>query len=179
MKEFSHWMGNHQAAWRKGRVTTDHLGTHNGCTRSWILPPADWEEGLWPELRTPSPNAVATYLATEGVGRHTGCHNLKSSWIACVNLYFPFRESTAGKSLLAGFLQSKVSNRIRTVDRVELEYAEQGGLDPASLLGELGGSRGSGLSAALRQAFAACSSCRWTRARRAHRWTPAARRRPT
>jgi hypothetical protein len=83
-------------------------------------------------------------LANEQVGKHTGAHNLKSSWVACANLYFPFGVTAEDRHLLAGFLSSIVSDQIRTVDRVELEYAEEGALHPAALLGETGGSRGAG-----------------------------------
>jgi hypothetical protein len=142
MKEFGKWMGEYQARWRRGRASTDEHGFHNGRARSWILPPAWWEEGLWPELRTGSGNAIADYLTRENVGKHTGANNLKSSWIACANLYFPFRTTGEDRSMLAGFLRRAVSERIHSVEQIELEYAEEGALHPAELLGESGGSRG-------------------------------------
>jgi len=144
VKDFTQWMGEHQTNWRRGNVSTDEQGTQNGRPYPWILPPACWEDGLWPGLRTPSTNAIADYLTREKADKHTGAHNLKSSWIACANLYFPFQETAEGRSLIAGFLRTVVSDEIRTVDRVELEYAEDGELHPATLLGETGGTRGAG-----------------------------------
>lgn len=61
----------------------------------------------------------------------------------CANLYFPFGRSVEGLILLAGFLRSYVAPDVQSVDSLELEYAEEGDLHPSSLLGELGGSRGS------------------------------------
>jgi len=57
----------------------------------------------------------------------------------CANLYFPFGED---KQLLSGFLNKSVSDKISTVDRIELEYSEGGELNPAELLGEPQGTRG-------------------------------------
>ena len=142
MKDFATWMGQYQTEWRRGRISTDEHGEQNGHTHSWIVPPAYWEEGLWPGVRSRSTNSLPHYLRANNVKEHPGVRNLKSSWIACANLYFPFRETAQSKSLIAGFLQSAVSDQIRTVDEVELEYAEKGPLRPSALLGEIGGSRG-------------------------------------
>lgn len=61
----------------------------------------------------------------------------------CANLYFPFR-SSAGRDLLASFLQKAISPTIQSVARVELEYeAEELHLKPKRVLGEDGG-RGAG-----------------------------------
>lgn len=144
MKEFGQWMGEHQAKWRRGKVSTDEHGTQNGRSYAWILPPTCWEENLWSGLRASSTNAIAEYLTSERADKHSGTNNLKSSWIACANLYFPFRVTDEDRGLLAGFLRRAVSDQIKTVDRVELEYAEEGALHPAVLLGETGGSRGKG-----------------------------------
>jgi hypothetical protein len=75
-----------------------------------------------------------------------GVHNLKSSWVQCANLYFPFGAAEEGRSLLAGFLRAHVSPDIQSVEALELEYAEEENshLHPSPLLGEQGGSRGSG-----------------------------------
>lgn len=55
----------------------------------------------------------------------------------CANLYFPFRDN---REMLAGFLNKYVSDRIRTVDRIELEYEDK--LKQSELLGEPQGTRG-------------------------------------
>lgn len=103
-----------------------------------------WEEGLWPGIRSGSAHSLPEYLHRNNVQKHGGVHNLKSSWMQCANLYFPFGRSPEGRAILAGFLQRHVAPEIDSVDSVELEYAEEGDLNPSSLLGELGGSRGSG-----------------------------------
>ncbi len=78
------------------------------------------------------------------VQKHGGVHNLKSSWILCANLYFPFRSSAEGRALFASFLKRHVDSKIDTLEAIELEFAEPEGseLHPSHLLGEEGGNRG-------------------------------------
>jgi hypothetical protein len=135
---------NHQISWRRSNVTAKAWGTQGNVCYPWILPPEDWEQGLWPGIRTGSTNSVADYLESARVRRHGASNNLKSSWVLCANLYFPFGATEDGRSLLASFLHAEVDQRIRSVDRVELEYAGEGVLSPANLLGEVGGARGVG-----------------------------------
>ncbi|MBA3483225.1 MAG: hypothetical protein H0T51_15560 [Pirellulales bacterium] len=145
MNTFDEQVCEHQVQWRHaaGLPTNEH-GLYNGEPYPWILPPQFWEYGLWPGIRSGSECSLPNYLRDERIQRHTGSNNLKSSWVACANLYFPFRHSQAGLELLAGFLQRHVSSAVQTVDAVELEYAELGDCAPSQLLGEAGGSRGSG-----------------------------------
>ena len=89
-------------------------------------------------------HSVPAYLQQRRVQRHTGSHNLKSSWVSGVNTYFPFGRSQSGRALIAAFLASHVDDRVRSVDSIELEWAGEGELSPSVLLGEGGGSRGSG-----------------------------------
>ena len=121
--------------WRRGNINTDELGVQNGLERPWILPERLWTDGLWDGVK----ESLPAYLEETGVQKHKGCNNLKSSWILCANLYFPFREDN---NLLASFLNRYVDDRIESVSRVELEYAEDSPLDPATLLGEPQGKRG-------------------------------------
>lgn len=135
-----------QIQWRKssGHVDTTVCGYQNGHQRKWILPSEKWEQGLWPQIRSGTPHSLPDYLKRNGIQPHTGKHNLKSSWVLCANLYFPFGQTADGKALLASFLQKHVSSAIKSVDDLHLEYAEDGDLSPEKLLGESGGSRGSG-----------------------------------
>jgi hypothetical protein len=57
----------------------------------------------------------------------------------CANLYFPFHED---KNLLAGFINKFICDQVRTLERIELEYAGDGELHPSKLLGEPEGQRG-------------------------------------
>lgn len=135
MSAFDKSIEAQQVEWRKRYIASSEMGIQNGKRRLWILPEHLWAEGLWDGIRTSLPE----YLTREQVQRHKGCHNLKSSWMLCANLYFPFREDLP---LLASFLREHVDGRVETVDRIELEYAEEGDLCPARLLGEPEGSRG-------------------------------------
>ena len=134
-REINDWMN----AWRNGNVATKQQGIQNGKQRPWILPREIWEEGLWEDIRSGSDNSLPVYLANAEVQKHGGSHNLKSSWVMCANLYFPFRQDLP---LLAGFLKSVISSNIKSVDAIELEYAEGGQLAPSVLLCEPEGQRG-------------------------------------
>ena len=147
-ESFDQWLERRQVEWRDGHVGIRELGTHAGHRRKWILPssPKDaWEEGLWPGIRSGRADSVQDYLDANNVQKHTGANNLKSSWVLCANLYFPFRETVGGKALIAGFLHDHVASEVESVHAVELEFAsEDETLSPEKLLGEAGGSRGSG-----------------------------------
>lgn len=108
-----------------------------------ILRPMDWEYNLWPGIRSGAPDSLSRYLSSERIRRHRDATHLNSSWIACANLYFPFRANGEARQLLAGFLAQFVPE-IERVETLELEYEPQGDLSPASLLGEKGGGRGFG-----------------------------------
>ena len=144
MKFFDTWMSDYQSRWRKEHMASNEWGWQNGKQYPWILPRGLWEDGLWHGIRSGTPNSLTEYLATHDVQKRVGVHNLKSSWMQCANLYFPFGGSPEGGSLLAGFLQEYVAHEVRSLDTVELEYAEEDDLHPSVLLGETGGSRGSG-----------------------------------
>lgn len=144
MLSFEDQMAAHQVAWRRANLASRDFGWQNGKQHEWILPQGMWEAGLYPGIRSGQPNSLPAYLEAEGIQRHPGSHNLKSSWTLCANLYFPFRAPPEGRGLLAGFLRERVHRRVERVDRLELEYAEPVGsaLHPSALLGEEGGTRG-------------------------------------
>ena len=100
------------------------------------------EESLWPGIRKDSDNPLNKYLEEKNIPRHTETHNLKSSWVLCANLYFPFRASADGRDLLASFLKHSVDAEIDSLEDIELEYAGSGELCPSKMLGEKGGGRG-------------------------------------
>ena len=143
MTAFDKLVEEHQTEWRGTHVATQEWGQQNGVRKSWILPSDLWEAGLWSGIGKDSDNSLSVYLERAQVQKHTGAHNLKSSWVLCANLYFPFGVSDAGKELFASFLKQHVATEIDSLDRVELEYAESEELHPVPLLGEEGGSRGS------------------------------------
>ena len=142
MKDFDQWMTLHQIEWRKTNVESEECGRWRGRQYQWILPEGSWEEGLWPGISTGSDNSLPAYLESTGVQKHGGVHNLKSSWVLCANLYFPFRGTADGKALFASFLRHHVATEIDSLEEIELEYAEDGDLHPSRLLGEEGGTRG-------------------------------------
>ena len=144
MPSLSERMNDHQVAWRRRNVSSKEMGTWRKKPYPWILPRNMWEEGLWPGIRTHSNNALTAYLKQARVQKHSGVHNLKSSWMLCANLYFPFRNSRRDRDLFGSFLRHHVAPQIETLDAIELEYSEDGELHPSQLLGETGGSRGAG-----------------------------------
>jgi hypothetical protein len=143
---FDAWMQNRQVEWRNNPKNglCQEQGWQNGRQYPWILPSPKWEESLWPGIRDGTSNSLPAYLAQSEVQAHQGKHNLKSSWVMCANLYFPFGATEEGRALLASFLRCHVSESVVSVDKLHLEYAEEGELHPSNLLGEMGGKRGSG-----------------------------------
>ncbi len=140
MGDFERSLEAHQVSWRRRHLASQEPGSQNGERRDWILPADLWEEGLWKGIRSSSDHSLPRYLDDNRVEKHGGAHNLKSSWILCANLYFPFQRDLR---MLAGFLRERVATEIEAVEAVELEYEEAKPLDPQTLLGEPdGGGRG-------------------------------------
>lgn len=129
-----------QVHWRDKYLAIKGFGYQNRNQYAHIVPKKDWEQTLWTGIRTELP----IYLQENQIQSHTGTHNLLSSWVLCANLYFPVRIYPQFKMLMQEFLQNRISAVIVEVTAVELEFAFEGGLSPADLLGEQGGSRGSG-----------------------------------
>ena len=144
MSSLSEAMNDHQVDWRRKNISSVEMGTWGDKPYPWIVPRNLWEEGLWPGIRTGSDNPLSAYLKGAEVQKHSGVHNLKSSWILCANLYFPFGSSSRDRDLLASFLRLHVAPQIESLDAIELEFSEDGELHPSRLLGETGGSRGAG-----------------------------------
>jgi len=135
LEDFDQYMNDYQTQWRCDHVENQVDGEQRGKRYPWILPRELWQEGLWQGIRDNLP----VYLEDKKVQKHDGVHNLKSSWMQCANLYFPFRNN---KEMLADFLHEHVSSLIQTVDEIELEWAGDPPLDPTTLLGEPHGQRG-------------------------------------
>jgi len=140
---FDQMMIDHQVKWRKEHIRLKENGYQNDNPPQWILPKNQWEEGLWNGIKTDSKNPLPRYLDRNKIQKHKDVHNLKSSWVLCSNMYFPFRNNPEGLGLLAEFLHDHVDNRITSVDRIELEYAEEDS-HQLKILGEERGKRGSG-----------------------------------
>lgn len=144
MDDFVGFMREHQGGWREEHCGDIDPGTHRGRPYNWIVPAEDWERGLWDGIRSGSSRSVQDHVNARNIQIHEGKNNLNSSWILCANLYFPFDESDAGRSLFASFLASHGLPEIRTIESIDLEYAEPAPLSPKDLLGEKDGRRGAG-----------------------------------
>jgi hypothetical protein len=144
MISFDEKVTQHQIKWRRANIASGEWGWYKSKQYEHILPEKIWEEGLWCGIRSGSSNSLPEYLRINRIQKHRSVADLKSSWVLCANLYFPFRSSNEGRILLAEFLGEQVNPEIRSVDAVELEYAESGQLHPSRLLGEHGGARGAG-----------------------------------
>ncbi len=131
----------HQTEWRKSyKLAVGEYGWQNKRQYEHILPTAKWHLGVWPPIR----QALQDYISTARIQPHTGKHNLKSSWTQCANLLFPFRWDVKMSGIFADFLTQQLALRVSNIEGLELEYAAPGNLEPKRLLGELGGSKGSG-----------------------------------
>jgi len=85
---------SYQVGWRKKyKLAGDKWGWQNGVQREHILPARRWLLGIWPPIR----NALNGYIYASGIQPNAGKHNLKSSWVQCANLFFPFRSGRLNK----------------------------------------------------------------------------------
>lgn len=139
MSAFDTYTRQYQTKWRRENLQDQTHGVHNGKRYPFILSRNSWQAGLWEGIQAGSTEPVSNYLQQYKIGHHTGVHNLRSSWVLCANLYFPFRQD---KELISGFLRQHISSDISLVTGIELEYAAQIPYDPKTLLGEPAGSRG-------------------------------------
>jgi hypothetical protein len=144
MTEFSQRKRLEQERWRTAFLENQVHGSQNRRQYLHVLPRAQWELHLYPELRTGGSHALEPYLRQHRIKEHTGVHNLCSSWVLCANMYFPFRD-VRGRALLSAFLSETLNVELTSCDAVELEYEHPDpNLTPASLLGEESGGRGTG-----------------------------------
>jgi len=143
-QNFYYRMRADQLEWRRQNLTNQDPGKQNGGKHEHVLPAEEWELNLWSDINSQSEHSLPNYLEENRIRRHTGSHNLLSSWALCANLYFPFR-CEFGYEMLAGFLRQSISPEIKSVNGVELEYeSDDASLKPATLLGEMDGGRGAG-----------------------------------
>lgn len=89
-------------------------GTWRGKEYGHILPPDLWELNLWGPIRA----AARAHFLEEGISWHQQRHNLLSSQIQCVNLFYPLRDANA---LPAEFLAKHLPTLTRVGD-VHFEY---------------------------------------------------------
>jgi len=145
MSHFREAERERQIKWRRKTLQNQENGRQNNHYYEHVLPAENWELNLWPGIRSDSSLPLSEYLKREQIQKHSGSHNLLSSWILCANLYFPFRKSAASLALLRDFLSAKVSADIAKVTCVELEFeSRELCLKHGCLLGEKAGKRGSG-----------------------------------
>jgi len=140
VKYFKDQQRESQIEWRKRNIKTRDYGWHNKRAYPHIIPLNQWEETLWGGIR----NDLKPYLVDKNIQKHSGTHNLLSSWVVCANLYFIIRNDNTFRNLMLGFLQKNISNEIIEITDVELEFSFNGQLSPEKLLGEKNGFRGSG-----------------------------------
>jgi hypothetical protein len=126
-----------QIEWAREHIPVRRRGSH-----AHKLHKDDWEFNLWPGIRSNSANSLRAYMDANRVKPHSK-ENLKSSWILCANLYFPFRKCEESKQILADFMAQRVPE-VQAIEEIELEFEpDEQAISQAALLGESGG-RGHG-----------------------------------
>lgn len=137
-----------QIKWRKVNIFSNQHGTYGIDKKTGkpipyehIVPLKKWKETLWQGIQESLPAYIENHIKP-----HTGVNNLLSSWVLNANLYFPIKTNNALKKVMLEFLKLKVSVEITELNDIELEYAfeKDNPLHPENLLGEKGGSRGTG-----------------------------------
>lgn len=143
-ENFSNSQKEQMVLWRNENISSVEKGFQNGKSYEYIIPKNIWKESLWAGIREDF--KLPKYLRDNKIQAHTGTNNLVSSWVNCANLYFPIRDNKELKALMLEFLKKKVSDSIIEIQGVELEFSFPNNhkLSSANLLGESGGSRGSG-----------------------------------
>lgn len=131
---------NQQIEWRKENIHSSEWGFQNRKRYEYIIPKGIWKETIWEGIR----EELVDFITVNKIQHHTGTHNLLSSWVLCANLYFFTKINSSLKLLMKRFLQEKTKLEIKSIPRIELEFAAEAPLDPRTILGEQGGSRGSG-----------------------------------
>ena len=136
----------HQETWKLKNLThISKKGWHNGHQYDHVLPKSNTEDNFYPSIRKELFDPIKGYLVVNKVKPHTGVHNLLSSWAMCANMYWPFN-NPEGKKLIATYFKAQTGLDTKTVESLELEFADTDTtFQPARLLGEDDhGLRGSG-----------------------------------
>ena len=89
-------------------------GKWRGKEYRHILPIQLWDLNLWEQVRAPA----RIHFFEEDIAWHHQRHNLLSSQILCVNIFFPLRNE---QELLAGFLADRIP-QLGRVGRTYFEY---------------------------------------------------------
>ena len=138
---FDQQVESYQISWRrKNRLLEGKWSFYRGKPREHILLEDSWMQAIWEPIR----DALSQYIAVNNIQPSSQKNNLKSSWVQCINLFFPLRCNPDMKRLFMSFLTRRLGIKVISIEALEFEYAAPGNLEPKRLLGEHGGSRGSG-----------------------------------
>jgi len=140
-KPFDKQVERYQISWRgKNKLLEGKWGDYRGKPREHILPEDHWLQGVW----QPICHALDQYVSVHKIQPSSQKNNLKSSWVQCINLFFAMRCNPNIRRLFMSFLTRQLGIKVTSIEALEFEYAAPGNLEPKRLLGEQGGSRGSG-----------------------------------
>ena len=140
-KPFDKQVERYQISWRgKNKLLEGKWGDYRGKPREHILPEDHWLQGVW----QPICHALDQYVSVHEIQPSSQKNNLKSSWVQCINLFFAMRCNPDIRRLFMSFLTRQLGIKVTSIEALEFEYAAPGNLEPKRLLGEQGGSRGSG-----------------------------------
>jgi hypothetical protein len=124
-----------QKEWKqKQNDISKENGWYNKKQAEHIIPESEWIMTIWKPLR----QKLANYLRDENLDKHTGAHDLLSSWVLCSNLYFGTFINEDFKELFRQFIEKKISIKIEKIDTIYLEFVPSERSKP-NLLGEPGG----------------------------------------
>ncbi len=96
-------------------------GTWRGKPYRHILPSEKWQYNLFEEIR----DSIAQYFQERNIAWHQERHNLLSSQILCVNLFFPLREHL---NVVQSFLTPHFGEIERVIE-IDFEYTGPCGKD--------------------------------------------------
>ena len=126
MEDFREQMEKHQASYKGEVLGIKRNGPWRKKTYAHILPKRLWSLNLWEGIR----GEPERYFADNEIAWHIQKHNLLSSQIMCVNIFFPLRQHL---DVLKVWL-SQHFEELEKVDKLDFEY-----IGPENYFNERGG----------------------------------------
>jgi len=136
VQSFRERMQDKQSVFKSEFLGVNQMGVWNGKLQPHILPEDAWSLNLWRDI---SYDAVQHFAKSE-ITWHPGKHNMLSSQVMCVNIFFPLREHL---SVIHTWLKSQQFDVSEVID-VDFEY-----IGPHNYFNEKGGRGGERTSADL------------------------------
>ena len=126
MQNFREQMEKYQIKYKKEVLGVEEMGLWRGRQYPHILPERVWNLNLWENIR----GEAQCYFNDNEIAWHMQKHNLLSSQVMCVNIFFPLKQH---RGILEVWL-SHYFSELERVTKLDFEY-----VGPKNYFNELGG----------------------------------------